>query len=200
MTVRSLERMNAQIDRLTALIADLLDVSRAESDRLEHRIADVDLNQVVEEVVDAIQLTTSRHRIVIEGGVALPVAGDRERLGQAFTNLIANAVKYSPNAEQVVVRVADRGGSVTVDVEDFGIGINQDDQTRIFDRFYRVSSPRERTFPGLGIGLYITSQIIHRHGGSIDVTSAEGQGSVFRVTLPVAVPVNRSAETGVGVE
>jgi signal transduction histidine kinase len=199
-TARSLARMNAQIDRLSGLIANLLDVSRVDSDRLEHRPSEVALCELIEEVVGVMQETSPRHLISIEGTAHAPIFGDRERLGQVFTNLIANAVKYSPNADQVVLRIGGTDVSVTVDVEDFGIGISPADQARIFDRFYRVSSPREMTFPGLGIGLYISSQIVKRHGGTLAVRSNGRQGSVFRVTLPAAGQVPHEPESEVNTE
>jgi signal transduction histidine kinase len=185
-SARSLQRMNAQIDKLTALIGDLLDVSRLESDRLALSYSLFDPNQLVEDVVDTIQQTADRHRIEVDGRSALQVYGDGERIGQVLTNLVTNAIKYSPDADRVIVRVNDTDDAVMVEVQDFGIGIDIEHQARIFDRFYRVSSHDEKTFPGLGIGLYISNQIIRRHGGAIDVTSARGSGSTFSLALPAA--------------
>ena len=183
-TGRYLGRMNAQIDRLTLLINDLLDVSRIEAGTLELRREEVELRSLVHEVVDAVQVTADRHRIDVMGEVSRPVSGDRERLGQVVTNLLANAVKYSPGAERVAVRLAESEEGAVIEVEDFGIGIDAEHLDRVFDRFFRVSSDDEKTFPGLGMGLFISQEIVRRHGGTLRVTSKKGSGSVFRVVIP----------------
>jgi PAS domain S-box-containing protein len=179
-----LRKMLTQIDRLAVLIGDLLDVSKIEAGKLELRRELVDLRRLIDEVVEAIQATTSKHRIVVAGDVSRPVVGDGERLGQVLTNLLTNAVKYSPQADRIIVRIAETTDGVTVDVQDFGIGIEPEHLDQVFDRFYRVTSEDEKTFPGLGMGLYISHEIVRRHGGTMEVKSIKGCGSVFRVTLP----------------
>jgi PAS domain S-box-containing protein len=179
-----LRKMQTQIDRLAVLIGDLLDVSKIEAGKLELRRELVDLRRLIDEVVEAIQATTSKHRIVVAGDVSRPVVGDGERLGQVLTNLLTNAVKYSPQADRIIVRIAETTDGVTVDVQDFGIGIEPEHLDQVFDRFYRVTSEDEKTFPGLGMGLYISHEIVRRHGGTMEVKSIKGCGSVFRVTLP----------------
>jgi signal transduction histidine kinase len=183
-TSRVLGKMNSQIDKLSLLIGDLLDVSKIESGTLALRLEAVDLVRLVEEVVETIQATADKHRIELKGQVTQPVRADRDRIGQVVSNLLTNAIKYSPQADCVLVRVGDKDGFATVDVEDFGIGMDKVHLNRIFDRFYRVSSPEEKTFPGLGIGLYISREIVRRHGGTMEVTSTKGKGSVFRFTVP----------------
>jgi signal transduction histidine kinase len=135
-------------------------------------------------VVENLQQTTCEHQISIEGRVQREIMGDRERLGQVLINLIANAIKYSPRAERVIVHLAHTPETLTISVQDFGIGISKAHQKKVFERFYRVASDTDRTYPGLGIGLYIASQIIERHGGKIWVESSEGQGSTFSLSLP----------------
>jgi signal transduction histidine kinase len=179
-----LGKMHAQIERLAVLIADLLDVSKIEAGKLELRREEVDLRRMVDEVVEAIQATTLKHRITVEGRVRRLVVGDQERLGQVLTNLLTNAVKYSPQANCIVVRLAETADGAMIEVEDSGIGIDPEHLDRVFDRFYRVSSPDEKTFPGLGMGLYISHEIVRRHGGAIEVESKRGHGSVFRVVIP----------------
>ncbi len=186
---RHLGTMNAQIERLTVLISDLLDVSKIEAGRLELRQEMFDPRRLVEEVVETIQATTT-HCIEMTGHADRPVVGDWERLGQVFTNLLTNAVKYSPRADRIVVRVGEDPESVTVEVEDFGIGMDAEHLEKVFDRFYRVSSTDEKTFPGLGMGLFISHEIVRRHGGSLGVTSEKGRGSVFRVVLPAPAPLD----------
>lgn len=185
---RSLVKINEQIDRLSTLIGDLLDVSKIESGRLMLQVTPVDLDALITEVVDGVQHTAEGHRIDRVGTVGRTVPGDRERLAQVFTNLLTNAMKYSPGTERVVVRLAATDAAASIEVQDFGIGIDREHHGRIFDRFYRVSSPDEKTFPGLGVGLYVTSEIVRRHGGTIAVDSEKGRGSTFGVTLPLRGP------------
>ncbi|MDQ2652312.1 MAG: ATP-binding protein [Chloroflexota bacterium] len=191
---RSLQAMNTQIDRLNSLIVDLLDVARIESGALELRQEAFDFRQLVDEIVDVMQDTLTRHRLAVSGSATLPVVGDRERLGQVLTNLLSNAVKYSPQANHVLVRLAGDTDHVILEVEDFGIGIAHEHLPHLFDRFYRVSTPDEKTFPGLGMGLYIVQEIVHRHGGDLQVESTAGRGSCFRVTLPARGRPPRASE------
>jgi signal transduction histidine kinase len=134
--------------------------------------------------MEQIQPTTSKHRIHIEGKIDQPVRGDKGRISQVLTNLLTNAIKYSPQAGTVIIRVTAAQDAAMVSVQDFGIGIEKEHLNYIFDRFYRVSDPEEKTYPGLGIGLYIAHEIIKRHGGTLIVESEKGQGSVFSFTLP----------------
>jgi signal transduction histidine kinase len=189
--IRSLTKMNVQIGKLTALIEDLLNVSKLEHGKLAFHLGAFNLNEMVKETVEQMQASI-RHSIRIEGEVAAPVWGDKERIGQVLTNLLTNAVKYSPKAESVIVYITDEQGAASVGVQDFGIGIAQEHQQHIFDRFYRVNDSEEKTYPGLGIGLHIAHEIIKRHNGTMSVVSEKGQGSLFRFTLPYAHTVQNS--------
>ncbi len=180
----SLTKMDAQLNKLTLLIKDLLNVSRIELGRLDFQEDLFDLNEIVKETVEQVQPTTSKHRLRIEGKIDQPVRGDKDRIGQVLTNLLTNAIKYSPHADMIIVRVTAAQDDAVVSVQDFGIGIEKEHLHHIFDRFYRVSDPEEKTYPGLGIGLYIAHEIIKRHGGALAVESEKGQGSVFSFTLP----------------
>ena len=184
--VHSLKKMDAQISKLTLLIEDLLDVSKLELGKVAFRQEAFDLNEVIKETVEHIQATSSRHTIHVEGKCALPVWGDKERIGQVLTNLLINAIKYSPEADTVLVHVAQEQAMAVVSVQDFGIGIAQEHQQHIFDRFYRVNDPEERTYPGLGIGLHIAHEIVVKHGGTMHVISEKGKGALFCFTLPYA--------------
>lgn len=181
---RSLAKMDAQLDKLTRLINDLLNVSRLQQGRLEFQEEAFDLNEVAQEAIEHIRPTSEKHHIQLEGQIERPVWGDRDRIGQVFTNLLANAIKFSPGADTVIVRLIAEPERAVVSVRDFGIGIEEEHQSSIFNQFYRVTDPDERTFPGLGIGLYISREIIRRHGGSIQVASEKGQGAEFRFTVP----------------
>ena len=180
----SLSKMDAQLNKLTLLIKDLLNVSRIELGRLDYQENLFDLNTVVKETVEQIQPTMRKHHIRVEGQVNRRVWGDKDRIGQVITNLLTNAIKYSPQADSIVVRLASTDEAAVVSVQDFGIGIEQEHLQAIFERFYRVTDPDEKTYPGLGIGLYISHEIIKRHGGTLLVKSEKGCGSVFSFTLP----------------
>jgi PAS domain S-box-containing protein len=180
-----ISKMDAQINRLTSLIGDLLDVTKINSGKLQFNDRAFDFNELVSEVIEELQRTTDTHNLVEDLQQTGVVFGDRERIGQVITNLITNAVKYSPNASQVVVhaKVSDR--EVTLCVEDFGIGIAEDKLNKVFEQFYRVSGDMQHTFPGLGLGLYISAEIIKREHGRIWVNSNYGKGSTFCFALPV---------------
>ena len=180
----SFTKMDAQLDKLTLLIRDLLNVSRIELGKLDFQKDLFDLNGVIKETLEQIQPTTSKHAIRIEGKIDQPVWGDKDRIGQALTNLLTNAIKYSPQADTIIVRVTAAQDAAVVSVQDFGIGIEKEHTNHLFDRFYRVNDPEEKTYPGLGIGLYIANEIIKRHDGTLSVESEKGQGSVFSFTLP----------------
>lgn len=182
-----LARMDAQLDRLTALIKDLLDISRMQSGKLMLRAQPFDLDTLIDEIVENVQAATSTHHLLIEGRTGAQVLGDQERLGQVFINLFTNAIKYSPHAEKVIVRLFRDGGPerAIVNVQDFGIGIDKAHHEKIFERFYQVTDPEEKTYPGLGIGLYISSEIVARHQGRMWVESSKGNGAIFSVALPL---------------
>ncbi|MBE7179504.1 MAG: PAS domain-containing sensor histidine kinase, partial [Mucilaginibacter polytrichastri] len=178
-------KMNGQINRLTNLIGDLLDVTKINSGRLQFNQSVFSFNEMVRETVEELQRTTSNHQIVCETESDAKVLGDRERIGQVLTNMITNAIKYSPNADKIIVRTSISEAEVTVCVEDFGVGIREDNQEKVFEQFYRVSGDMQHTFPGLGLGLYISSEIVKREGGRIWVNSVEGRGSTFCFTIPL---------------
>lgn len=181
--VRQLSKMDDQITRLTNLVADLLDISRMQAGQIELARDAVDMDELVHEAVANLQPTTTHH-LLIEGAAQRSITGDRERLGHVLIILLTNAIKYSPQADTVVVRVAHARDALTVSVQDFGIGIARSHQQRLFERFYRVLSKKDQTYPGLGIGLYIAYEIIQRHGGKMWLESVEGNGSTFFFSLP----------------
>ncbi|MGZ4001035.1 MAG: sensor histidine kinase, partial [Mucilaginibacter sp.] len=146
-----------------------------------------DFNPMVKELVEDLQRTTDKHTLIENYGIGGIVYGDRERIGQVVINLITNAIKYSPQANKILIRTSLKDNEVHLCVEDFGIGISKDKIGKVFEQFYRVSGDMQHTFPGLGLGLYISSEIIKREGGRIWVTSKEGKGSTFCFALPLSV-------------
>ena len=186
-------KMDAQLDRLIVLINDLLDVTKINAGKLPFNEVEFEINAMVEEWAEDLQRTSSSHRIVVSSEGKGMVVGDKERIGQVLTNFITNAIKYSPQSDQINIHTAIKDGEAIVGVEDFGIGITPDHQAKIFEQFYRISDDMQHTYPGLGLGLYISSEIIKRQGGRIWVESLPGKGSRFYFSLPV---VKKSGENG----
>lgn len=178
-----IDKANRQIKKITGLIDDLLDVNKIQAGKMVYHFSDIDLAALIEEVVAQMQMTTSTHRIMLQNNSQVIVHGERNRLEQVLSNFLTNAIKYSPNASEVVVKSETTYNEVKVSVRDFGIGIPPDEQQYVFDRFYRVDES-SRKFAGLGLGLFISAEIIKRHGGTIAVES-DGSGSEFSFTLPV---------------
>lgn len=181
----SLGTVAKQVSKLTRLISDLLDMSKIESDKLELHTTEFDLSGLIEETVQDMRYATSRHAIVVQNDFEGNIVGDKDRLAQVLMNLLNNAIKYSPHANKVDVYTDSNGEKVNIHVRDYGIGIDKNEHKKIFDRFYRVGGKAEQTYPGFGIGLFIASEIIHRHNGSISVDSEKDNGSVFTVSLPI---------------
>ena len=182
-----LARMDKQVDKLTKLIIDLLDATKIENRQLKFTLEDFDMNELVNEVVEELKRTTITHEINVETAGVKIINGDRNRVGQVITNFITNAIKYSPDNNQIIVSTAVKDENVKLCVQDFGIGISAEKQPKIFERFFRVTGGGQETFPGLGLGLFISAEIIKRHNGTISVESTEGKGSIFSFMLPLKV-------------
>ncbi len=190
-----LSKMDAQLNRLNTLIGDLLDVTKIESGRLQFHLSKFEIDELIKESVELMQQTTDRHHIVITGLLKKKVYADRDRLNQVLTNLLSNAIKYSPHQGEIIVKTIANVGAAIICVQDFGVGIPKASQKRIFERFYRVSGSKETTFPGLGLGLYIASEIMKRHNGKIWVESEQGKGSTFYVSLPYKNNIRQEVNT-----
>jgi signal transduction histidine kinase len=185
--VEQLEMVNNQTFRLARLVDELLDVSRIESGKMEVRFAEVDVHALAAEVAQRMQLTTAAHTITVHpaGADSATVAGDRDYLEQVFNNLIGNAIKYSPDGGTIDVAIRREGDHVVASVSDQGMGIPPAELDQIFSLFYRSQGPSAQKASGLGLGLYISREIVHRHGGRIWAESTPGAGSTFFVSLPV---------------
>ncbi|HET8844552.1 MAG TPA: ATP-binding protein, partial [Ktedonobacteraceae bacterium] len=184
-TSELLKRMDVQLDKLTSLIGDLLDVTRIESGKLLFHATSFDFNELIREVVEETQWTTTGHTIIQDLAASTILTADRDRIGQVLTNLLTNAIKYSPQADKVLVRTAYRDGLIITSVQDFGIGVPAEKQEHLFERFYRVEGETQLTYPGLGLGLYISAEFVKRHQGSIWMESEEGSGATFSFSLPL---------------
>jgi signal transduction histidine kinase len=174
-----------QIDRMSRLILELLDVSRIETGRLEIRREAIPWAAFVRDVVHRHHTAVSDRRFHVNITTSAKVVnGDRDRLEQVLGNLLENAVKYSPDGSEIFVSVEDKGDHLLTSVCDRGIGIPTDEISQVFERFHRGRQVSSTNYGGLGLGLYITKQIIERHGGAIWVESKEGSGTTFYFTLP----------------
>ncbi len=183
--IKYLHKMDIQLDRLTHLVNDLLDVSKIQAGNIDLDIEDFDMNELVRDTIDSLQGLSAHHHFVIRGNVLTRIKGDKDRIGQVLINFLTNAVKYSPNADEVVVSLSQDGEKVIISVKDFGIGIPNEYKNRIFERFFRVKHSDNNQFPGLGMGLFISSEIIRRHNGAFWVESEKDRGSTFYFTLPI---------------
>jgi len=174
-------------DRVNRLIGDMLDLDRMESGRMSMRTADVDINDIVMEAISRAAPAAGAVEFKSDLDPRLPiVAGDRDRLIQVLSNLVNNAVKYSPDGGTVTLASRVDGRFALISVTDTGIGIPQDEIGHVFERFRRVRSGAAQSIPGTGLGLTIVKQIVEMHGGKIWVESAVGHGSSFHFTIPLA--------------
>lgn len=194
---RLLDTQVRQAKRLTRLIEMMLDVSRIESGHLSLVVEQFDFHHLVSDIVDEMQLTTTKHTLTLrDDSGPLIIEGDTTRIEQVVTNLIQNAIKYSPDGGEISLTIAREPSRVALTIADQGMGIPAEAIPHLFEPFYRAGNTNE--FRGMGIGLYVTSTIIALHGGTISVKSAEGHGSEFTITLPrssTPTPINADQGT-----
>ena len=186
---RFLEQIIAEIDRLTLLVNDLLDLSAIESGSAKLEMESVALGEVIKDVVAKFRPMADRRRIALRGSGArgpLRAWADRARVTQAVANLVDNAIKYTADGGTITVEDEARNGMVAISVADTGIGIAPEHLPRIFERFYRVDRSRSRALGGTGLGLSIVKHIATSHGGDVEVKSIEGRGTRFSLLLPRA--------------
>lgn len=181
---------------MARLVDELLESSRIQSGDFQLRVSSVDLAEVARQCIDAVFVPEGPpvDLNVMEDMPA--VVCDRARMGDAVSNLLANAVKFSPSGGRVEVSVAADGDTARISVCDHGIGIQQSEMPRIFDRFTQADMSSTRSFGGFGMGLFIAKMIVEAHGGTIEATSVPGEGSTFTVELPVAGPAGRGPTHG----
>ncbi len=189
-----LARMNVQIVKLTGLIGDLLDVSRMDTGKLHYHFENFDLRDLVLEVVKEVQLSIKSHKIICDLADFPVIKGDRDRIGQVLTNFLTNAVKYSPGENEIYITNELSKKFATVFVKDNGMGIPKPKQSKVFDKFFRVHELSENKYPGIGLGLYISSEIIKKHEGKIGVKSEPGKGATFFFRLPLQTPQASSTD------
>ncbi|MEO7049674.1 MAG: HAMP domain-containing sensor histidine kinase, partial [Ferruginibacter sp.] len=177
-------KANQAVERLNDLVTELLDSSKIKNGQLDYTITTFDFNELVEETIENFQLSAKNHRIQKTGNCSRLITADKGRLQQVMINLLSNGVKYSPKADKLLVKIEEKPGTVQESVQDFGVGMSAKHLDKIFERYYRVEEHAAH-FQGLGIGLYISKNIIERHGGKMWVESEPGKGSKFYFTLPL---------------
>jgi PAS domain S-box-containing protein len=172
------------VERLNNLVTDLLDSSKVQNGQLDYTNTTFDFNKLVEETLENFQLSAKNHRLQKVGNCLQQINADRDRVQQVLINLLSNAVKYSPKADKVLIILEEQHGTIQVSIHDFGVGMSAKHLDKIFDRYYRVEEHAVH-FQGLGIGLYISKNIIERHGGKMWAESEPEKGSIFYFTLPI---------------
>jgi signal transduction histidine kinase len=175
---------NNSIKRLEKLVEDLLDVTKIHSGQIDLNLAAFYFSDALTNSIANVQLISGKHEILLENSIDLLYTGDQFRIEQVLINLLNNAIKYSPDANKVIVKAKIESGHIIVQVQDFGIGIAKEDIDQLFQRFYRVSKTA-MNYQGVGLGLYIASEIIKKHNGNFTIESEPGKGSSFCFNLPI---------------
>lgn len=177
------EKTLHQVERVNNLIEDLLNISRMERGKLEFKMNEFDLREMLKEICSTFSYSSKSHKIICDiGNQPVKVKGDPHRIEQVVINLLSNAVKYSPHANKVGLKLQEDENKVRIMVEDYGLGIEKQQQKQLFQRFFRADN--SKGIHGLGIGLYLSKQIVDRHNGQIEVLSECGKGSIFTISLP----------------
>lgn len=177
-------KINEQISKLNNLITDLQDATKIQNGKMVMNEDIFDFDELAATVLEEQQFTAKQKIILNTDCKAGEVKADKNRIAQVMSNFISNAVKYSPKADRILINVNCKNDIVTFSVQDFGIGIPKNKLKKVFHQYYRVNENNTSNYPGLGLGLYISSEIINRSGGSVSVESTEGEGSVFSFEIP----------------
>jgi len=178
-----IDKANKQIEKLTTLVNDLLDVTKIQAGKMIFNFSEFNIEEVIEDALDGVQEQVNQH-VVIKDIHPAKTYGDRNRIEQVLSNFISNAIKYSPDGKKIIISASIHEGNLRVSVQDFGIGIPKSQSKFVFDRFFRVEESAH-LFAGLGLGLYISAEIVQRHKGEIGVDSQEGEGATFWFEIPL---------------
>ncbi len=179
-----IKKIDQYTSKLNTLLNELLDVSKIHAGKLRLAPSEIDFKDFFKDVLTSMQQITPTHKIILDKNESAIVKIDALRVEQVITNLISNAAKYSPGKEKIIINSVKKDDTLVVSFTDYGIGIPQENIKKVFDRFYRVDEV-SKEFSGLGIGLFISAEIIKQHGGKIWAESKEGEGSTFYFSLPV---------------
>ncbi len=181
---KHLQKAQIQLEKLNSLIADLLDISKIESGKLKFNKQNFLIDSLLDNVIEVMHQSNPEFKINKTGAADCEIYGDEMRVEQVIVNFLTNAIKYSPGTDKIDLKLEVKDDQLYLAVKDYGIGMLPEQLNHVFDKFYRVEETSQR-FQGLGIGLYISSEIIKRHGGQIGVNSEYGAGSEFYFTMPI---------------
>jgi two-component system CheB/CheR fusion protein len=181
---RYLHEISLHVNKLLRLMKYLLDTTKVQEGKLEYHMKLFNFSDLLREVVKDFKIISPHYTLVLKDRAKKKVYGDREHLEQVVRNLVSNAIKYSPDSNKIIITTKSDNDTLIVGIQDFGIGISPDEQNRVFERFFRVSSPKGKIFSGLGLGLYVSAEIVKRHNGRIWIESTKGKGSIFYIELP----------------
>ncbi|MFI5160125.1 MAG: PAS domain S-box protein [Sphingobacteriales bacterium] len=182
----AMEKANLQVKRMTGMINGFLNISRLEAGKLFIEKETFDLNELLREIFDETNLVVNTHTVTLLTSGGIKVNADRDKINSVVSNLVSNAIKYSPKGKLIEIGSEISGDKVIVHVKDEGMGIKPQHLAQIFDRYYRVETEHTRHISGFGIGLYLSAEIIKRHDGEIWAESESGKGSTFYFSLPLA--------------
>ena len=180
-----LVRTKFQVQRLITLISELLDVTKIKAGKLDLHFSQVRVNYLIDELIEDYSSTYSSHKIIKNEIAPVFVKCDKNRIEQVLSNILSNAIKYSPGADKIFLTLSQNETFIQFEIQDFGIGIAEKNMTKVFDRFFREHSGDSGMLSSLGLGLYICADIIKRHNGKIWVESTVGKGTSFYFTLPI---------------
>lgn len=180
---RYIKKIAEQNEKLSRLVNSLLDASKIKDGRLLTTPATFNLTTLVQEIISDLN-QTYKHTILLKDSIDHEITTDKGKIDQVITNLIHNAAKYSSNNSEIIITLSQVAKDIIVSVQDSGIGIDSANFDNIFKPFYRIKGHKERTFPGLGMGLFISNEIIKHLGGRMWVESSKGKGSTFYFSLP----------------
>jgi len=188
-----IEKANMALNKLQRLINDLLDVSKIQAGRLEYSFSETDVTELIKTCVENAEHVNPTYNFIVQDGRHLLINANAERLEQVMMNFINNSIKYSRDNKKIIIKSSVHGDKVRISVTDFGIGLSEDQKGPIFERFYRVEDKKYMT-SGLGMGLYISAEIIHSHNGLIGVESELGKGATFYFELPLIQDKRRKTD------
>ncbi len=180
-----LDKVAKQIDRMEHMMKSFLSIYSLQTGKLQLNKVQFGMDDLLKDITETLQYSTDSHKIIRKEKLNAKVFADKERIEQVLINLITNAIKYSPNANEIIITARKTKEHVTISVQDFGIGIPNDQQKLVFERFFRSKGKEEKNIEGLGLGLYIAFEIIKAHGGKMWVDSTLNKGSMFHFTLPL---------------
>ncbi|MGV3508275.1 MAG: PAS domain S-box protein [Sphingobacteriaceae bacterium] len=184
-------KTHRQAHKLSALISDLLDVSKMQGGKMNYNFSEFEFSEIVEDAITDSQNNYSTHKVIVEGNPKVTIYGDKHRLEQVLSNLLSNAAKYSPDATEISFSFSVENDMLTVAVKDYGVGIPEEQAAFVFNRFFRVEETSYK-FTGLGIGLFISHEIIQRHKGTLSFESKVGEGSKFWFSIPLNMEKEQS--------